>query len=793
MPKKVAVIGVHGVAHHDPGSTANAMADLLLSLPAEHPGEPRYFDSFTAQGVEIPLRPLAVWKTQERAPRTFIERLFAPLQEESTLLAESIRGQGGSRGFAGREFMRRTLEKYAGGADGDAYVTTRLEGKRGARVPGGAAEVHIFEVLWADLARPTNSLLSFLFALFQLLLHLASLSRIAVDTGTAENQGWTWRALQVAQRYAVRMLQIPLVFLNIILFIALLSCLPSVLPATRERIWVPTVLGLLLVLSLAYMVTAKREKPVGPRPWLWALQAVIPMGFAAGAVWLVVARSGALISRAGAAECWILAAALLYYVIRSYEDVRRGIVVVAWLLYAICFGLFLLYTYATPSSVTQATLWTVEWLLAALRFSWFLLIVFAFLALLFGSFAWRSIPRNSQERRARARAAVRTSRFALALPSVLFLLVTVIIWASLFSISSRGIKPSFFPQEELSLPPGGHWLTRVFLVPVPTLTRQELELRGKSDSEVASKAGTYATLDYLHDVLIWSVTEAFVLTLALTGIGFFLLLWWALPAALTERFPLRTATGPPRNSSNTVSTRLGSWISRGLDATSIVTFLFWCSIFLVPPLFVMPTHWIVRDPEHLPIVSAVRNVIANSSGSFVNLFVVTAAALLTGVVRYAKPVLGAVLDVDNYLRTSPAEATPRAKIVERYVSLLRYIAKYRDDEGRGYDSIVIVAHSLGTLISADLLRYLFSEGDPELIALGLGGPITQGAKPTISISFLSMGSPIRQLLNRFFPFLYDWVRNEPDNSLRPLPPPDFPTQTRVPSGLPDPGELGVRN
>jgi hypothetical protein len=169
---------------------------------------------------------------------------------------------------------------------------------------------------------------------------------------------------------------------------------------------------------------------------------------------------------------------------------------------------------------------------------------------------------------------------------------------------------------------------------------------------------------------------------------------------------------------------------------------------------------------------------------------VTAAALAL-VVKYGSPVLGAILDVDTYLRASPEKATPRAKIAERYVSLLRYITRYRGADGRGYDSVVIVAHSLGTLISADLLRFLKEAGDPELAAMGLAGRniVNQGH---VSIRLLTMGSPIRQLLNRFFPYLYDWVRDEPDNGLHPLPNPVKPaTATIAASALPDPADLGV--
>lgn len=55
-----------------------------------------------------------------------------------------------------------------------------------------------------------------------------------------------------------------------------------------------------------------------------------------------------------------------------------------------------------------------------------------------------------------------------------------------------------------------------------------------------------------------------------------------------------------------------------------------------------------------------------------------------------------------------------------------------------------------------------------------------------------MGNPTRQLLNRFIPYLYDWVRDEPDNGLKPLPSPDPNPPAAIPAdALPDPEELGV--
>lgn len=56
-----------------------------------------------------------------------------------------------------------------------------------------------------------------------------------------------------------------------------------------------------------------------------------------------------------------------------------------------------------------------------------------------------------------------------------------------------------------------------------------------------------------------------------------------------------------------------------------------------------------------------------------------------------------------------------------------------------------------------------------------------------------MGNPVRQLLNRFFPYLYEWVRPIPDNSLEPLkdPAPPQPPAVIGSDVGPDPRSLDV--
>jgi hypothetical protein len=101
--------------------------------------------------------------------------------------------------------------------------------------------------------------------------------------------------------------------------------------------------------------------------------------------------------------------------------------------------------------------------------------------------------------------------------------------------------------------------------------------------------------------------------------------------------------------------------------------------------------------------------------------------------------IDAVLDVDNYFRDPPNRQPPRARIYSRFASLLAYL---RD---RGYARIVIVAHSQGTVMSADVLRYLYVQRRlPEIVG-------------DIPIALVTVGSPLRDLYAGHFPLLYEWM------------------------------------
>jgi hypothetical protein len=107
-------------------------------------------------------------------------------------------------------------------------------------------------------------------------------------------------------------------------------------------------------------------------------------------------------------------------------------------------------------------------------------------------------------------------------------------------------------------------------------------------------------------------------------------------------------------------------------------------------------------------------------------------------------VIDAILDIDNYFSDPPNRQPPRARIFSRYVSLLHSLRE------AGYRRIVIVAHSQGTVISAELLHYLEKR---RLHAMGR----TRSVTGDIPISLVTVGSPLRDLYAKRFPLLYGWL------------------------------------
>jgi len=144
----------------------------------------------------------------------------------------------------------------------------------------------------------------------------------------------------------------------------------------------------------------------------------------------------------------------------------------------------------------------------------------------------------------------------------------------------------------------------------------------------------------------------------------------------------------------------------------------------------------------------------------------TAAGVLAFGGRLSKLALGlrtgvrVGLDVDNWLREHPRGVNPTARICARYVSLLRHIAQWRNEHNEGYDALVIFAHSQGTVITADLLRFLHVEATS-----AVGGYMTYDPSlaplAEMKIYIFTVGCPLRQLYGLRFPYIYGYAHKSP--------------------------------
>lgn len=814
---KIALIAVHGVGKHLAGETQNAMADLLLSLPARGPyGSARNYTEFVSVDLQIPLQPVkTIDGVEERVAHPLEDggqsetltglpdgknRLANLYQEQSATFADRAqKDRDVTPGQAGLDWTDVLLRGYRGGQDGNVYRTARLQGKR----LRDNAEVHIYEVLWADLAKPNNTIVTFFLSLFQLILHLGSLSRVAIDTGAAEGKGRVWSAYRTVQRWAVRLLQAFIPPLELLLLISLGPCVLEVWLATSGQLWTPIALGVLGAISLGTVWILNAKRAATEHPLVWALRVflllltgvVVPLILIFLLHWLTP-RLEMQADIASALLFWLVPGfALFYWILNQYEDARKGVFVTGMTFLALGFGVFLFFLWQAHFSVIKdtrlvvlATLWTGQVILCVIRWFWTLMAGCAVAASLLGSIAWRQTKKNKPkgDEWGRARAAVRTSRLALALPLVSFLLVTLMIWAAFLS-ATRQLMPENQPifsgavVGEAIKPPWYAPLHRVRLLPPEDLAVPKKGFQVKGSRKEAAQQN-----DYALRVFAWTMGYHLPLTLLFVALTSFLLVWWVLPSVLSENTVPRGKPRAPRDASDAVSLRMGTWMSRGLDATTVVTLLLWSAVFVLPLLYKLAaSKWPPLDDVIFGPLTF--SIVTNTLVGF---------TLLAAIAKGGQTVLATLLDVDTYLRSTPVYATPRATIFERYISTLRYLRSYRDENGHGYDSIVIVAHSLGALISGDLLYYLQSERGKEERQKPDPAKPSSSKFTSIPITLLTMGNPARQLLNRFFPYLYDWVRPCPDNGKSPLPGPmPFPDDPKAlvieDTAPPDPADLGL--
>ncbi len=730
--RKVAVIAVHGISDQQPFESARSMADLLLAEEVEQ----SQYTPFKERKIRIPVAPL---KPQAEVQIEEILPWKSP-DERGEYMRKLMTGKPIDSDHPTAKpdylFMRDQVSQYE---KRSVYETIRLEGQCGSG--DDKIQVDIYEMYWADLSRLGTGFVRIFGEFYQLLFHLSSLGRLSVDLARVENQDigslqsvrnlWAWYS--GAQVWAVRFLSLFFPILNLCLLVAALMSLPAAIPSEYSTGAASISTGLIVIAIYVRYALTKSGKTSFFR-W-WAVPLLI---FVYGSLTVQELVSGWLQHRIVlgsyrwlAVECAVLLSAAIWLVLVKPYSRRRpgadkftiGVAVPLGLL-----ALFFLFNVPdSPKGIMVASLRMIESIYALLLWGWLAFLAFYFATLGLSFFSIRSISQqatispqdNSAERKDRAKRAARIARLSLALPTILFSFLTLFLWAAIARLASNVL-----PKEEFYEP---IWLFK-------------------------QVQPTFSPSDFAKQLTVFSASSLVLVTIILTLIAIALMLWALLPSVLTEIFPPNS-----KDLNNVYAEGLGNWMTHGFKlivypATLIISFG-------IPLLFLLGTLdglfllWGNQSLVSLPtfftkfgadtILSLIAGVLTASATSLIAF-----GRQLDKLALGLRVVLDALLDVDNYLRLHPLDNNPSARIYARYASLLRYISKEK------YDVVIIVAHSQGTVITADLLRFLkiekeFRTGpnpEPELDNLG-------------PIHLFTMGSPLRQLYSFAFPHLYPWMLN----------------------------------
>jgi hypothetical protein len=726
---RVAVVVVHGIADQRPGQTVREVARLLCHGGN---GEPPY-----VQGeVHEVLVPVEKLEPGEGAP----QEAAAPARRGRRKADAARRKPGTPSGFyqvqqrsvaaeaepkeSETEPKRDLKEKDLGIAlndyllgrldlpEGDAlYESTRVTLRR--RDDDRALDV--YEMYWADLSRLSAGGLNALLSLYQLFFHLSTLAADVVDqVSLSEKGGTAWRLLQRFHAWMAWLLKGPSALLQLAMLLMVAHGAMALAAGELQGQLLAAAFGLGSIVLLGVAALGWLRGAPGPGRWaklVFPLAAAIASLATALYALNVEAVPPLLYFGAGALAVLLLGA----YLVERYSGVTQGVRVLGHLIIlatvaALCVDAVL----ALPIRTTQ-TEWMItasmhvgEWQLAAVLLVWGVFVAIQILSVLLGLWLGRGAD-------AAAKASLHTARLAVIGSSGLFAVLSLVLWSVVTFVAGRA-------------------LAQIFYLPIIF-------------------SGTYRSAgNFLQDRV--QDLGGFFTPLVL---GFGLLVAAALlvvlPSLMEEISPTANVDAKGvRKGALEWTQRLGSWLGGG------IRFLGTAFKFLVPLGAILAgAIYIAFVLQQFAFKTGVGAEIADLLVGTLELFkgetlvaagkwlaggALTIAALgsrFTETFGRLRVAIDAVLDIDNYFGDPPNRQPPRGRIYSRYASLLAFL---RD---AGYARIVIVAHSQGTVISADLLRYLHAQGRLEDLV---------GELP---LALVTVGSPLRDLYAERFPLLYQWM------------------------------------
>ena len=716
---RVAVVVVHGIADQQPGQTVRELVRLLC-----HGGEgvPRY-ERGEVQDVLVPVAKLAAGGApaepvepegrQARQPETSRRRPGTPsgfyqVQQCAPVQTPAAVESPQDLGIALNDYL---LERLALSESDALYESSRVCLQR--RADGRAVDV--YEMYWADLSRLGRGGLRALSSLYQLFFHLSTLSadvidQIALSTGA----GTAWHTLQRLHAWLAWLMKAPVAIGQLSMLLLVVFGTTAFVAPEQQRQLLAALFGSgALALAALAALAWLRETAVLPRRMKsLLLLAAAAVSFLAA---IVVLYAHGWIDTAYFGACALATALVGAYLIERYARVAHGVRVFGHLLiFATIVTLCLQGRSLLGSATTQwewmltSALRTGEWVLAAVLLIWAVFVLVQILALLLG--LW--LGRNAD---AAVRASLQTARLTLVVSTALFALLSLVLWSVVSYVAGRALMDLLY---EPAIFGSGYRSAAHFL-----------------DDRVHSLGGFFTPL---------------VFALILLGAASLLVL---APSLLEELSPRTNVDARgPLPGANLWSQRLGAWLSGGLRrlggtfralvpfgaiAGSVLYLAFVIREFtLSAGVADSLALWLAGWLDHFQGETLV------AAGKWVAGGALTIAALgarFTQTFGRMRVIIDAVLDIDNYFGDPPSRQPPRSRIYSRYASLLAYL------RAQGYVRIVIVSHSQGTVISADLLRYLHVQRRlSDLVG-------------HVPIALVTVGSPLRDLYAERFPLMYRWL------------------------------------
>jgi hypothetical protein len=782
--RRIAVVAIHGVGDHQPSEMAKSVGDILEDLE-NGPLHPRYC-TFGESAIRLNVAPVKV-PGHATSPGVAKPRSWGPmdaLYQQRREVRNSVENRPDSLDHL---FMKGQLEHYKGDGPEQTYECLRLEGKRHemGTAPHAVAEkeLHVYDMFWSDLSGVGKGASRIFGELYQLLFHLGSVGVNNVkaaatffqakgtDPPLAQQADAAWRRFSSAQVGAASMLSWPLPILNLIILAFALGLFAAALlrklSVTEEII--TTFLILFAGIAGAWGYSRMRSGNIGHfSSRLPVLAFLFSSAILAGAVaWFTTDLPDAWPGREwieGIGTALALGAAFfaVWAILGSYNKLRPGTrTAFAYTIAAAVAGALASAPRFTPwpshfvAMVMMLRLIEVAfWLLLIAWILFWCALAWAFVA---GYLARKATARANPDEVDRAKRTIWTARLTLALPATIFLLLTVAAWAGLLT-ATLPLLPhdpylptsacTYFnpvcsqPDDYLCYAP--MWPTRGVLQQVSCWAYGSL---------------LYAGLSYMPVLLLFTCVAAVIS------------LWAIVPSVLGEvSSPAAGVPGLEKHSS-----ALGNWLTDGyrfmrwagralyLGIASFPLTVAAVVLFALLPESNAFRHWTVQYTDQAkPFAEVLGTIVAGAAVGILGF-----GGRLTKLALGFRPIVRVALDVDNWLREHPLETNPTARICGRYVSLLRYIAQWQGPDHRPYDALIIFAHSQGTVITADLIRFLHVE------AAAAGS--YEAYDSTLAwfdhhpVYLFTMGCPLRQMYGLRFPYLYGYAPTGPNQEFLPKP------------------------